>query len=396
MLRILCFVYLCCSIALAAAEMKQAATGANDQAESSKLAIPQPRIPPGYQPIDRNTEKGLWMELEDYELSIQQSALLITDEPINAYVRNAACRVAGEYCGDLRVYVMRNPGFNAMMTANGVMQIWTGLLVRVSSEDELAAVIGHELAHYTQLHTLERLRRIQSNLATSSVIDLLIGLPLSQMAAVANIMSFNREQEEEADLLGVRFMHDSGYDPRAAVRVWEMLVEEEANAAAKSEAANIFTQTHPLSEQRIQTISDFVEKNYPDAATTTPDSSSHLAILNRYYLLLMEDQIDTNRYGRTETMLKHHRELGVNPGLIDFFYGEMYRQRKAEGDLERARQAYERAIQSDDTIAEAYRNLGYIQLKLDRPELARARFRKYLELEPDADDRAMIEFYLEE
>jgi len=336
------------------------------------------------------------MELEDYELSIQQSALLITDEPINAYVRNAACRVAGEYCADLRVYVMRNPGFNAMMTANGVMQIWTGLLVRVSSEDELAAVIGHELAHYTQLHTLERLRRIQSNLATSSVIDLLIGLPLSQMAAVANIMSFNREQEEESDLLGVRFMHDSGYDPHAAVRVWEMLVEEEANAVAKSEATNIFTQTHPLSEQRIQAISDFVDKNYPDAATTAQDSSRHVAMLNRYYLLLMEDQIDTNRYGRTETMLKHHRELGVNPGLIDFFYGEMYRQRKAEGDLDRARHAYERAVQSDDTIAEAHRNLGYIQLKLDQPDLARARFRKYLELEPDADDRAMIEFYLEE
>jgi tetratricopeptide (TPR) repeat protein len=119
-------------------------------------------------------------------------------------------------------------------------------------------------------------------------------------------------------------------------------------------------------------------------------------MLNRYYLLLMEDQIDTNRFGRTENMLKRHRELGVNPGLIDFFYGEMYRQRKAEGDLDRARQAYERALRSDDTIAQAYRNLGYIQLKLDRPDLARARFRKYLELNPDADDRAMIEFYLEE
>jgi predicted Zn-dependent protease len=381
---------------LASAEKRQPVSGLNDQADSSDLAIPQPKIPPGYQPIDRNTEKGLWMELEGYELSLQQSALLIRDEPINAYVRNAACRVAGEYCRDLRVYVIRNPGFNAMRTANGVMQIWTGLLVRVSSEAELSAVIGHELAHYTQLHTLERLRRIQSNLAASSVIDLLIGLPLSQMAAVANIMSFNREQEEEADLLGVRFMYESGYDPHAAADVWEMIVEEEANAAAKSESGNIFTQTHPHSAQRIQTISDFVEKNYPDAAATPPDSKSHLAMLNRYYLLLMEDQIDTNRFGRTENMLKRHRELGVNPGLIDFFYGEMYRQRKAEGDLDRARQAYERALRSDDTIAQAYRNLGYIQLKLDRPDLARARFRKYLELNPDADDRAMIEFYLEE
>jgi Zn-dependent protease with chaperone function len=171
---------------LASAEKRQPVSGLNDQADSSDLAIPQPKIPPGYQPIDRNTEKGLWMELEAYELSLQQSALLIRDEPINAYVRNAACRVAGEYCRDLRVYVIRNPGFNAMMTANGVMQIWTGLLVRVSSEAELSAVIGHELAHYTQLHTLERLRRIQSNLAASSVIDLLIGLPTRRGRRLGN------------------------------------------------------------------------------------------------------------------------------------------------------------------------------------------------------------------
>ena len=126
------------------------------------------------------------------------------------------------------------------------------------------------------------------------------------------------------------------------------------------------------------------------------DSRSHVAMLNRYYLLLMEDQIDTNRFGRTEHILKRHRQFGVNPGLVDFFYGEMYRQRNAEGDLERARLAYEHSIQSTKPAAEAYRNLGYIALKQKNASQASSYFGKYLELKPEADDRAMIEFYLEE
>ena len=377
--RSCCLLWLCSSLALGT-------TGA-----------PQPKIKPGYQPIDAATEKGLWMELEDYEASLRQSALLIKDGPINEYVKNAACRVAGDYCGDLRVYIVRNPSFNASMTANGIMQVWTGLLVRVSSEDELAAVLGHELAHYTQLHTLERLRRIKSSLAASSVIDLLLlGLPLAQMAAIANIMAFNREQEEEADLLGVSFMAQSGYDPHAAASVWQMIVEEEARAAAKSEGPGLFTNTHPAAEDRIVTLTSYVEENYPETTTKQNGHSSHLEILNRYYLFLMEDQIDTNRFGRTENMLKRHQEIGVNPSLIDFFYGEMYRQRKSEGDFELARQSYERAIQAEDPFADAYRNLGYVHLKLKQPAQAGVHFRKYLELKPDADDRAMIEFYLEE
>ena len=356
----------------------------------------EPKIQPGYQPLDQDTETGLWMELQEYEVAIQRSALLIRDGPINDYVREVACRVTGEYCPDLRIYVIRNPGFNASMTANGVMQVWTGLLVRVSSEDELAAVLGHELAHYTQLHTVERFRRIKSSMSSSSFIDLFLGLPLASLASLSNIMSFSREQEEEADLLGVRFMANSGYDPHAAARVWQMIVEEEQSAVAKSREPGIFSRTHPTSEYRIEVLQDYVEDSFPDASAKTLDGGKHVEILNRYYMLLMEDQIDTNRFGRTEHILERHRKIGVNPGLIEFFHGEMYRQRGAEGDLQLAKESYERAINSDQTVVDAYRNLGYIHLKLGASALASENFRRYLELKPDADDRAMIEFYLEE
>lgn len=362
----------------------------------------EPLIKPGYQPLDPETEKGLWMELEEYETAIRQSALLVKDGPINDYVKAAACKVAMGYCNDLRIYIIRNPSFNASMTANGIMQVWTGLLVRVSSEDELAAVIGHELAHYTQLHTLARIKKIRDNMSSASIIDLGIlvvtgvSVPVGQMSAIASAMSFSREQETEADLLGVKFMADCGYDPNAAARVWQTIVDEEESAAVKREEPGLFSKTHPGAKERIAALNTFVKGNYPQSSSAPVSSQSHVDILNRYYMMLMEDQLDTNRFGRTENILKRHRQIGVDPGLIDFFHGEMYRQRNADGDLEKAKQSYELAIASNPSIAGAHRNLGYIHLKQKNLSMAKKEFAKYLNLKPDADDRAMIEFYLGE
>lgn len=342
------------------------------------------------------------MEVDDYEKAVRASALLVDDADLNDYVRKAACRVASDYCDDLRIYVIRNPGFNASMTPNGMMQVWTGLLMRVSSEDELAAVLGHELAHYTRLHTLDRLRRIKASFTAGSIADLGlivltgVNIPVGQMTAALDAMAFSREQEEEADLLGARFMADADYDPHASYRVWNMLVEEEEKAIAKRQKPGIFNKTHPESTERAETLTRYVNEHYGPARGSGVGRARHVAILNRHYMFLMEDQIDTNRFGRTLAMLEKHEEIGVNGGLVDFFYGEMYRQRGQAGDKEKAKIAYSRAIERGDPQPLAYRNLGYMNLKEGNIEQARYNFSQYLHLSPDATDREMIQFYLEE
>ena len=362
----------------------------------------QPKILPGYVPEDSQTEKGIWMELEEYELAVKRSALLVKDEKLNKYVKTAACNVAKDYCNDIRIYIIRNPYFNASMTANGVMQVWTGLLVRVSSEDELAAVLGHELAHYTQLHSLDRLNRIKKNMTAGSVFDLgmilLTGenIPVGQLIATANAMAFSRDQEKEADLLGAKFMADANYDPRAAVKVWEMIAEEEENAAVKRREPGIFSSTHPTTSNRIKELSKIVSSEYDQINFNPIGRKKHIEMLNHNYMMLMEDQIDTNRFGRTESILRKHRQIGVNQNLTYFFEGEMYRQRDEKGDIELAKNAYMRAILGEKPIAEAYLNLGYIFLKEKNFHKAKINFSQYLDLKPDADDREMIEFYIQE
>jgi len=88
--------------------------------------------------------------------------------------------------------------------------------------------------------------------------------------------------------------------------------------------------------------------------------------------------------------------MGVNTGMVHFFQGEMYRQRNQNGDMQLAKEEYLKATRGTKPIAEAHLNLGYLYLK--EKDLARAKdhFVHYLEMNPDADDRAMIEFYIQE
>jgi len=359
-------------------------------------------IPPGYEPEEVRDEQGLWMEFEELERSLNQSAMLVRDADINEYIADIVCRTAGPYCEDFRVYVVRNSNFNASMTATGMMQIWTGLIVRARSTDEIAAVVGHEIAHYTRLHSLQRLRDIKKKMAAGSIFDLGLilatgtSVPIGQMTAMLSLLAFNREQETEADILGTRLIANAGYNPHASYQVWNRLIAEDEAAAVQREDPGMFSKTHPASEDRANYLERLVTTMYGPADVEEVTDAKLLEILNSHYLFLMEDQIDTNRFGRTKELLERHREMGVEPGLVYYFYGEMFRQRADEGDPQRAKDAYLHSVETGSAPPEAYKNLGYLYLKSGDTIAAQAQFRNYLDANPDASDRAMIEFYLEE
>ena len=173
-------------------------------------------------------------------------------------------------------------------------------------------------------------------------------------------------------------------------------MEEEAAAAVKRDKPGIFARTHPASVKRSKYLNDLIFTSYGPPASEAVTDEKLLTILNKHYLFLMEDQLDTNRFGRTEELLKRHHAMGVQPGLVYYFYGEMYRQRGEEGDLDLAIESYHHSIKTGNAPAESYKNLGYLFLKIGETTAAKREFKTYLELEPNGSDRAMIEFYLEE
>ncbi|MGL6289168.1 MAG: M48 family metalloprotease, partial [Silanimonas sp.] len=119
------------------------------------FAAPPP-IAPGERPVAESTEAELWYGMERAEREIRDLPQIEADAALNAYLQEVLCRVAGPHCGDLRLYVLEVPAFNASMAPNGATLVCTGALLRLRSEDELAVLLGHEFAHYRQRHSLQQ------------------------------------------------------------------------------------------------------------------------------------------------------------------------------------------------------------------------------------------------
>ena len=110
-------------------------------------------------------EGGLWALMDREEVRLRRSPFRIREEELNRYLNGIACKLGADHCPDIRVYLMRVPYFNANIAPNGMMQIWSGLLLRVENETQLSAVIAHEIGHYLQRHSVEQLRDAKSRAA---------------------------------------------------------------------------------------------------------------------------------------------------------------------------------------------------------------------------------------
>ena len=144
---------------------------------------------------------------------------------------------------------------NAFALPGGYVGVYEGLLrVAEGDQHQIAAVIGHELAHVTARHAAERVSRHQ---ATGFAVNVLGGASGSQATAallglgaqVGVLLPFNRAQETEADVLGLDYMARAGFDPRASVTLWENM----ARASGSGGPPQLLS-THPASDTRIRDL----------------------------------------------------------------------------------------------------------------------------------------------
>ncbi len=166
---------------------------------------------PDYGPRDE-TERGLWQQMDEYERDLKTSEFLMTDPALNAYVKGVLCKAVGtERCGATRIYIVRTPQYNAMMAPNGMMIVWSGLLLRTRNEAELATVLGHEFAHFEKRHSIQMYNNVKSKTDAMTWLSVLPGGFLAQMSLMGSVMSFNRDMERQADLVAVDEIDLIGY-----------------------------------------------------------------------------------------------------------------------------------------------------------------------------------------
>ncbi|MDG1463101.1 MAG: M48 family metallopeptidase [Gammaproteobacteria bacterium] len=176
---------------------------------------------------------------------------------VNCVVRDIVSTLPEPYKSmNWDVELFENNAANAFAMAGGKIGVFTGIFNVAKTQDQFASVIGHEIAHVTEDHTVDRINRAQVTGGAVSVSSILLGdqlgigtqnaqVLIDGAAQLGMTLPFGRKQESEADLVGLDYMASAGFDPRASIQLWKNM------ASTTNGAPPEFLSTHPSSDTRI-------------------------------------------------------------------------------------------------------------------------------------------------
>ena len=165
---------------------------------------------------------------------------------------------------DWEFILINQSSANAWALPGGKTAVFTGLLPILQDEDGLAAIMGHEVAHAVLQHGIERMTQQALLDGALELTSMALGdmsesdrdatlQALSGLSSIGVALPFSRTHESEADEVGLYFAAEAGYDPRAAIRVWERMAESSGNNAPPE-----ILSTHPSHDTRIVDLQEWM------------------------------------------------------------------------------------------------------------------------------------------
>ncbi len=187
------------------------------------------------------------------------------DAKENQFVRCVADVLTREVGGQWEVVVFEDKSLNAFALPGSKIGVHTGLAELVDNQDQLAAVIGHEIGHVLARHSNERMSQkvgAQVGMSIASIVaphtvagQAALGL-LGVGAQYGVIMPFSRLHESEADIIGLDLMAKAGFNPSESVTLWQKMSQASQGAQPAE-----FLSTHPSHETRIEELRDHMPKS---------------------------------------------------------------------------------------------------------------------------------------
>jgi len=379
--------------------------------------FPKPHIAPA------TAEELRTLELADKELElhIARDQLLYGHPALDRYVQGVAERLLAtdaSDAGQTHVRVIKGADANAFALANGSIYLTTALLGALADESELAAVLAHELTHYTNAHMLRALRAEHRQAVAVGTADMLFDVALSLVAAHnganqpaarwatpeaapdiwarASVSGYSGRLEREADAGGIHRLVAAGYDASGALASLERLAER---IPAERPAVRPMYASHPKIEERIASYRELLAGEL--ASKVGPGGEMRRAEYHAQLAELSLDQVEivleAGALDRAEAALEAEMAKG-DSGRAEFLKGEIARMRNPQSDAtaERALAAYERAVTFQDAPASAYRQAGLLHQLRGESAAASLAFQSYLERAPTAVDAPLVRIYLEE
>lgn len=300
-------------------------------------------------------EKKLGREF--YE-KITAKDLLVKNSRITEYVNKIGLKLlshADDSPFSFTFSVMKSSGINAFATPGGYIYIYEGLINLSENEAQLAGVIAHEIAHITSRHIAETIEKSQKvNMAT--LMAILAGAFLggggegaaaitsfSMAAATSLNLKYTRDNEEEADRKGMRYLSRSGYDGQAMLDFLKLMRQFEYY----SNSIPSYFLTHPGTDDRIRYLDGLLQTTH-----TQKGESSLFGGLNRIKTVLVLDQKNLS-----ESLKFFQNALKKHPDDVDFMYGLAVIQGKL-GKTDEALKHFSMALKKSPNDVDILRDLG--------------------------------------
>ncbi|NKI35931.1 M48 family metallopeptidase [Wenzhouxiangella sp. XN79A] len=323
----------------------------------------------------------------DFRLYMRQERLLIEDAIVSAYFQDMGYRLvmhSDNRDRDFHFHVLRIPGINAFAAPAGVIALNAGLILAADGPDEVAGVVAHEIAHVTQNHLQRGMEAQQAMsfpmlLATMGLVlagslaggmdaetaqgVLATGVGLAQQSQI----NFTRQNESEADRIGIQLMARAGYDPGGMAAFFSTL-----NRASRSMGAGPpeYLRTHPLTVSRVAEARDRAER----LTVRRPIEDDRFHLVQARLRVLMARQPDEaieyfrgrlardegteagNRYGLALALIDASRHAEAEDQLTWLLERSPDHQlyRLLEADLLMARQRIEQALEAYGRLYAAY------------------------------------------
>ena len=200
----------------------------------------------------------------DQAQKAKEKNILVTSGPTYDRLKRIANRLipqTGEFRDDTRHWnwqltLIDAPTLNASCAPGGKISFYTGIIEQLNlSDDEIAAIMGHEIAHAIREHGRERVSQAMAQSAVANIAMAAAGgygsavSAANQVAQYVLVLPNSRQNESEADAIGLELAARAGYNPQAAISVWKKMIK-----ATDSKSPPEFLSTHPSGETRIEQL----------------------------------------------------------------------------------------------------------------------------------------------
>ena len=332
-------------------------------------------------------EDRIWTRAIELDTGIEKSGNIESDSELTTYLQSIAAKLYPEFQDKIKVRIYKSPHLNAFALANGSVYVNQGLLARMRNEAQLAALIGHESAHFVHRHGFANQRSAKRAGAFAAGARALLIPLFGDLLALSSIYGYSRELESEADRIGFQRMRTAGYDAREAIALFRTL---EAEAKAIDSKEPFMFASHPKLQERIANFQKLV-----NAVPAQGELGTDTFLLKTAELrsLNLQSDIAMGRFASTILVLEDPRQRILYGKEADYYLGEAYRLRGKSGDEPLMMESYQRAFSLYPEFAPTYRAAGIAEMKKGNAEVAASHFNKYLELAPNAADRAYVEAY---